>query len=146
MGLLPMGADILPPSDDRVFKLILTDPKAKPGLIKLISAIIGRNVVDVTLYPNEPPAGSVYEKAERLDINCKIDDGSQVNLEMQATRLQEDADGHTVATPSMAAMNGGRSDSRRPCLSNFYAVHPRPLADVWPAFPNLLAIRHRFYS
>lgn len=24
MGLLPMGADILPPSDDRVFKLILT--------------------------------------------------------------------------------------------------------------------------
>ena len=93
MGLLPMGADILPPSDDRVFKLILTDPKAKPGLIKLISAIIGRNVVDVTLYPNEPPAGSVHEKAERLDINCKIDDGSQVNLEMQATRLQEDADG-----------------------------------------------------
>ena len=29
MGLLPMDADILPPSDDRVFKLILT-----PGLIK----------------------------------------------------------------------------------------------------------------
>ena len=34
MGLLPMDADILPPSDDRVFKLILTDPEAKPGLIK----------------------------------------------------------------------------------------------------------------
>lgn len=29
MGLLPMGADILPPSDDRVFKLILTSPEAK---------------------------------------------------------------------------------------------------------------------
>ena len=49
MGLLPMEADILPPSDDRVFKLLLTDPRAKPGLIKLISAIIGRNVVDVVL-------------------------------------------------------------------------------------------------
>ena len=93
MGLLPMSADILPPSDDRVFKLILTDPKAKQGLIKLISAIIGRNVVDVTLYPNEPPLRSIDEKAERLDINCKIDDGSQVNLEMQASRLQEDAGG-----------------------------------------------------
>lgn len=89
MGLLPMGADILPPSDDRVFKLLLTDPRAKPGLIKLISAIIGRNVVDVTLYPNEPPLGSMDEKAERLDINCKIDDGSQINLEMQASYLQE---------------------------------------------------------
>ena len=93
MGLLPIDADILPPSDDRVFKLILTDPKAKQGLIKLISAIIGRNVVDVTLYPNEPPLGTVEEKAERFDVNCKIDDGSQVNLEMQASRLQEDAGG-----------------------------------------------------
>ena len=90
MGLLPMDADILPPSDDRVFKLLLTDPGAKSGLIKLISAIIGRKVVDVTLYPNEPPAGSTEEKAERLDVNCKIDDNSQVNLEMQASRLQED--------------------------------------------------------
>ena len=53
MGLLPMGADILPPSDDRVFKLLLTSPDAKPGLINLISSIIGRTVVDVVLHPNE---------------------------------------------------------------------------------------------
>ena len=93
MGLLPMGVDILPPSDDRVFKLILTDPKARPGLIKLISAIIGRNVVDVALHPNELPLGTIDDKAERFDVNCKIDDGSQINLEMQASRLQEDAGG-----------------------------------------------------
>ena len=30
MGLLPMDFDILPPSDDRVFKLILTSPDATP--------------------------------------------------------------------------------------------------------------------
>ena len=40
MGLLPMGADILPPSDDRVFKLILTPLDAKPVLIDLVSSII----------------------------------------------------------------------------------------------------------
>jgi hypothetical protein len=34
MGLLPMDADILPPSDDRVFKLILTSPVAWPVLGK----------------------------------------------------------------------------------------------------------------
>jgi len=40
MGLLPMGADILPPSDDRVFKLILSPEESKPILMDLISSII----------------------------------------------------------------------------------------------------------
>ena len=39
MGLLPMDLDILPPSDDRVFKLILTSPDAKPVLMDLRSCI-----------------------------------------------------------------------------------------------------------
>ena len=93
MGLLPMGADILPPSDDRVFKLILTSPEAKQGLMNLISSIIGRTVVDVILLPNELAPGDTEEKAERFDVNCKIDDGSQVNLEMQASHMIEDLDG-----------------------------------------------------
>lgn len=93
MGLLPMGADILPPSDDRVFKLILTSPEAKTGLMNLISNIISRTVVDVALLPNELAPGDTEEKAERVDVNCKIDDGSQVNLEMQASHMVEDLDG-----------------------------------------------------
>ena len=93
MGLLPMNADILPPSDDRVFKLILTSPESKTGLMKLISAVIGRKVVDVALFPNELGPGDTMEKAERLDVNCKIDDGSQINLEMQASHIKEDLDG-----------------------------------------------------
>ena len=36
MGFLPMEADLLPPSDDRVFKLILTAPEAGPLLTDLI--------------------------------------------------------------------------------------------------------------
>ena len=92
MGLLPMNMDILPPSDDRVFKLILTRPEAKSALIDLISAILGRNVVDVEVRNNEVPPENADEKAERLDINCKIDDGSQVDLEMQASRIQELSD------------------------------------------------------
>ena len=93
MGLLPIDLDILPPSDDRVFKLILTSPEAKPGLISLISSTIGRNVVDVVLHPNELAPGDTEEKAERFDVNCKIDDGSQINLEMQASHMVEDLDG-----------------------------------------------------
>ena len=93
MGLLPMDVDILPPSDDRVFKLILTSPEAKDALMNLISSIIGRTVIDVVLLPNELPAVDTQEKAERFDINCKIDDGSQINLEMQASRIVENLDG-----------------------------------------------------
>ena len=93
MGLLPMEADILPPSDDRVFKLILTSPEAKPVLIDLISSIIKRKVVDVVVRNNEIPPEDTKEKAERLDVNCYIDDDSQVDLEMQASRIEEDSDG-----------------------------------------------------
>lgn len=93
MGLLPTDVDILPPSDDRVFKLILTSPEAKGALMNLISSIIGRTVIDVVLLPNELPAVDTQEKAERFDVNCKIDDGSQINLEMQASRIVENLGG-----------------------------------------------------
>ena len=90
MGILPIDADILPPSDDRVFKLLMTSPEAEPGLMKLISGIIGRNVTGVEVHGNELPITDTEEKSERFDVNCKIDDGSQINLEMQASRMQED--------------------------------------------------------
>ena len=89
MGLLPTNLDILPASDDRVFKLILTSPEGKPALMDLISAIIGRPVIDVVVRNNELPAGDTEEKAERLDVNCRIDDGTQIDLEMQASRIEE---------------------------------------------------------
>lgn len=93
MGLLPMGADILPPSDDRVFKLILTPLDAKPVLIDLVSSIIKRPVLDVEVRNNDIPPSDTEEKAERLDVNCRIDDGSQIDLEMQVSRIQKDSDG-----------------------------------------------------
>ena len=59
----------------------------------LISAVINRPVVDVVVRNNEPPPEDTSEKAERLDVNCSIDDGSQADLEMQASPIEEDADG-----------------------------------------------------
>jgi len=93
VGLLPMDFDILPPSDDRVFKLILTSSDSKPVLMDLIAAIIGQSVKDVVVRNNELPPEDTEEKAERFDVNCVLDDGSQVDLEMQASRIQEDTDG-----------------------------------------------------
>jgi predicted transposase/invertase (TIGR01784 family) len=76
-----------------VLKLILTSPDSIPALIDLIAATIKRPVVDVVVRNNELPAGDTEEKAERLDVNCSIDDGSQVDLEMMASHIQEDTNG-----------------------------------------------------
>jgi len=83
MGLLPMDIEILPAFDDRVFKLLLTSPDSKPVLMDLVSVIIKRPVIDVVVRNSEIPAGDTEEKSERLDVNSRTDDGSQVDLEMQ---------------------------------------------------------------
>ena len=94
MGLLPMDIDILPPSDDRIFKLILTSPEeGKIVLMDLISSIINRQVVNVEVRNNELPVGDIEGKAGRLDVNCRIQDGTQISLEIQASYLKEDLGG-----------------------------------------------------
>ena len=63
MGLLPKDADILPPSDDRIFKLILASPDGKPALLDLVSALSGRPVTDVAVRNSEIPPEDTMEKS-----------------------------------------------------------------------------------
>ena len=72
--LLPRDADILPPTYDHIFKTLLTHPDAKPALIDITSATIDRTVKDAIVRNNELPAMDTEEKAERLDVNCVVDD------------------------------------------------------------------------
>ena len=87
--LLPQDADILPPSDDRIFKVLLTHPNAKQVLIDVISSVIEQKVVDVQIRNNELPAMDVDEKNERFDVNCTIDTGDQVDVEMHCSEREE---------------------------------------------------------
>ena len=80
MGELPIDADILPPSDDRIFKTLLTHPDAKPVLIDVVSAAIEHPVIDVQIRNIEPPVMDIDEKAERFDVNCTIDGSIQVDV------------------------------------------------------------------
>jgi len=83
---------LLPAYDDRVFKLLMTHADAEPVLKDVVSAVIGRKVRKVLLRNNEIPAGDIMEKQERLDVNCVTDDGEQIDLEMQASRIEETGD------------------------------------------------------
>ena len=89
MAIIPMDEDILPVYDDRIFKATMTHPDAKPALIDLISTVIKRKVLDVTIRGNETPVTDVDEKNERFDINCVIDGGDQIDVEMQGSRIEE---------------------------------------------------------
>jgi len=87
---LPADADILPPSDDHIFKTLLTHPDAKRVLMSVVSTTIDRKVTDVEVRNNELPAMSVDDKNERLDVNCIVDGGDQVDVEMQCSQVEED--------------------------------------------------------
>ena len=91
----PMDADILPPSDDRIFKVLLTHPDAKKVLIDVISTVIEKQVMDVHIRSNVLPAMDIDEKEERFDVNCSIDTGDQINVEMQCSRMEEIGTGFT---------------------------------------------------
>ena len=82
--------EILPPSDDGVFKTLLTHPNARSCLRDIISSNIGLPVKEVTVRNNELPISDVLEKRERFDVSCEIDGGGQVDVEMQADPMAGD--------------------------------------------------------
>ncbi|MDR0380880.1 MAG: hypothetical protein LBH86_02620, partial [Oscillospiraceae bacterium] len=64
-----MLKSILPPTDDRLFKLLMTSPDLRPGLADIISSIIRQPVAQVEIRNNELPTDDVDDKMERLDVN-----------------------------------------------------------------------------
>jgi len=91
---IPIDADILPPSNDHIFKTILTHPSADPVRMDVVSAAIDRPVVGIRVLNNELPVADDEEKRERLDVNCTIDGGDQVDVEMQSVRMEEVSGGY----------------------------------------------------
>ncbi|MCL2877880.1 MAG: Rpn family recombination-promoting nuclease/putative transposase, partial [Acidobacteria bacterium] len=90
-GVVPA---ILPAYDDRVFKLLMTHGDAGPILKDVVETVIGRKVKSVFVRNNELPAEDILEKQERLDVNCVTDTGEQIDIEMQASRIEEKGDKH----------------------------------------------------
>jgi predicted transposase/invertase (TIGR01784 family) len=83
--------EILPPSDDGVFKTLLTHPNAGLCLRDIIASNIGLPVKEATVRTSELPISDVLEKRERFDVSCEIDGGGQVEVEMQAEPMEGDS-------------------------------------------------------
>lgn len=48
---------------------------------------------DVIVRNNEIALNDTQEKAEWLDVNCRTDDSTQINIEMYASRMVEESGG-----------------------------------------------------
>jgi predicted transposase/invertase (TIGR01784 family) len=86
-----MIPDILPPSEDGVFKTLLTHPLAKPVLRDVISVVLDMLIHEVEVKNSELYIGDIAEKRERFDVNCKTDTGEQVSVEMQSKAMKGDS-------------------------------------------------------
>jgi predicted transposase/invertase (TIGR01784 family) len=83
--------EILPPWEDGVFKTLLTHPDAKPVLRDVIASILQIPLADVDVRNTELPISSFDEKRERFDVNCRTEDGKQIDVEMQAAPMTGDS-------------------------------------------------------
>jgi predicted transposase/invertase (TIGR01784 family) len=82
---------LLPPSEDGVFKTLLTHPDAKPVLRDLIASVLNIPITDVEVRNTELPISDANEKRERFDVNCRTSDGKQIDVEMQARAVKGDS-------------------------------------------------------
>ncbi|GHV93526.1 hypothetical protein AGMMS50268_40290 [Spirochaetia bacterium] len=69
---------------DNVFKAVFTKdiPESQGALSRLLSALIGRELTVTGIAANEPPIENIRDRQIRFDINCRVNDGRLVNVEM----------------------------------------------------------------
>ena len=89
---IPKDKNLLDPKVDSTFKSLFTHEGkgSKIALKSLVAAIIGHKPDTVEVINNELPKELIYAKDIRLDIQCKMPDGSRINVEMQ-TCLSNDS-------------------------------------------------------
>ena len=94
----PIVPELLPPHEDGVFKTLLTREDAEPILRDIVESFLRFPVNSVEVRNVELPVADINEKRERFDVNCKIDDGSQLCVEMQAEQMSGDSllSGHRI--------------------------------------------------
>ena len=89
---IPKDKNLLDPKVDSTFKSMFTQEKTKSknALKKFIGALIGHVPEDVQVIENEPPKSIKDAKDIRLDIQCRMDDGDLINIEIQTCLGSED--------------------------------------------------------
>lgn len=88
----PNPTALLSPLYDSTFKGIFTQETedSKLALQTFVSAVVGRNVKNVILKPNEPAKDTPEQKGMSYDISVEFDNGELSDIEMQAWKEDYD--------------------------------------------------------
>ena len=79
-------------TSDVVLKMFFTSdlPESNYCLRKFIGAVIGREVTEAKVINPELPPSYKGDKSSRLDINCTLENGDRIDVEMQCTKENDD--------------------------------------------------------
>ena len=82
---IPKDAELLDPKMDSTFKTLFTRDSRGSGIAlkSLVTAITGNEPASVEVINNELPKEVLYAKEIRLDLQCKMEDGSRIDIEIQ---------------------------------------------------------------
>ena len=89
---IPKGKKLLDPKVDSTFKTLFTreGKSAKIALRALVKTIIGHEPEAVEVINSELPKDIENAKNIRLDLQCRMSDGSRIDLEMQTCMSDDD--------------------------------------------------------
>ncbi len=90
--LRPSPTALLNPRNDAIFKAIFTQDtdESRLALRSFLSAMIGKQVSNVELQPNEPATEILNQLQMSFDVSVIFDDGEKADIEIQ--NRQEDYD------------------------------------------------------
>ena len=76
-------------TDDITFKLFFAGntPESKKCLCSFLSAVIGTKVTNAEVINSEILPEMINDKSSRLDINCIIENGDKIDVELQCSKV-----------------------------------------------------------
>ena len=85
---------ILNPCIDSTFKSLFTtnSPESNTALRCFLQAVLGHQVTEVRLQPNELSTETPFDKQTQFDIACVLDETEPVNVEMQGVNREKSYD------------------------------------------------------
>ncbi len=88
----PSPTALLDPKCDVAFKAMFTQetPESEAALKDFISTLLGKQVDELELVPNEPPIDELGELNMSFDVSVKFNDGERADIEMQSRQERYD--------------------------------------------------------
>lgn len=77
---------LMKPKNDYVFKKIFGDENNKDILIDFLKAVLKEEIKDLQILNSELPKANISDKQSILDIRATIDNGSNIDIEIQVAR------------------------------------------------------------